>query len=135
MNDLVNKPLDERSEKLRKIMEDLSEIPSVQDFWIADSRDEVLVCHNGLHKKFPNAISEMKESLEDANVLKHMLPGSLMSRERLLNYHGYTVLYGHAANGLQLFFFLKKDAYLSLMMLEMESFLRKIEESSLNISA
>ncbi len=126
---------DRELEKLSKIVKDLSSIPDVKDFWIADSGDNVLVCYNGLHDHFPDAISELKGMLGYKNLLTRKPIGNVLSRERLLNYNGYTVLYGHATNGWQLIFFLKKDAYLSLTMFEMEIFLRRIEELLMGLSS
>jgi hypothetical protein len=122
-------------ERLRRIAKSLNTMPDVRDFWIVDSGDNVVICQNGLHDRYPNAIEEIKENQRDKEELSKMNQGDLIFREKLLQYKGYTVLYGFAANGWQLIFFLNKRTYLSLAMLEMESCLREMDEAIKGITS
>lgn len=126
---------DEELERLRKLVKEIASVPDIRDFWIADSGDNIVVCHNGLHDLFPEAIPEMKEKLNRSGNIPKASISDLMFREKLLQYKGYTILYGFAANGWQLIFFLSKEAYLSLAMLEMESCLRRMDEVLIGITS
>lgn len=120
---------------LRDILEDMASNPDVKDFWIVDSGDEIIFSHNGMHALHPDFMPKVKEKLGSMNNVPRNALGGFMFRERLIQYNGYTILYGCASNGWQLIFFLNKDAYLSLTMMEMESCLRRMDKLWMGISS
>ncbi len=114
--------------RLKSIIKDIASIPDVKDFWIADSGDEIIFSHNGMHAPYPDIMPKVKEKFGSMNDIPCNVLGGVIFRERLTQYNGYTILYGCASNGWQLIFFLSRDAYLSLTMMEMESCLRRMDK-------
>jgi hypothetical protein len=122
-------------ERFMNILKDMASIPDVNDFWIADSADNIVYSNNGMHALHPDVMPKIKEKVGITGGNQESASGCFMVRERLLQYNGYTILYGCAGNGWQVLFFLKKDAYLSIAMLEMETCLRRTDKLRSNLSS